>query len=235
MVRTVLEAVFTKGWEINALLYGLTFLLAQYAVYNIIFRGLVGDPRAYSFVELQYWMRKANFLGAVVFAPLFEEIMFTYLAYFSFLGYAQPGKEGIVLLFVASFFALLHLPGDLQQSRYYPAGRKIYVLSKSQLQRFFYSLAAFFIFQQTGQLWITITLHYVFNALVSYFNLHQEDHPLALEKLDGLLVLIMAMNGGFAIVACYFFYGQYADLGIYLVPLVGFIILDGIKTCYTRI
>lgn len=141
----MLDTVFTKGWEINVLLYGAIYLLAQYAVYKIIFSALVGSPQSYDHRGLQHWNRKSIFLGAVIFAPLFEEVMFTYLAYESFLSYAVAGKEGIVLLFVAAFFAALHFPGDLEQLGYRWTIRNILLLIKFQLNRFFFSLSAYFI------------------------------------------------------------------------------------------
>lgn len=224
----MLETIFTEGWKLNVLLYGLIFLLADYAVYKIIFAALVGAPQSYRYEDQKYWYRKASFLGAVIFAPLYEEIMFTYLAYSSFLSYAQEGKEGIVVLFVAVFFALLHLPGDLRQMGYGLDGRKLFLLLKFQLNRFFYSLAAYFIYQLTGQLWATIALHYFFNAVVSFYNFGLEDEPHEFERGagDSLLFFILTLNIGFAFLGNFFFYEQYPQLGACLLPLSGLVLMD---------
>ncbi len=227
---SIINNVFTEGWEFIVLSYGTVFLLARHSVYKIIFRPLIGEPESYRYEDQKQWYRKASFSGAVIFAPLFEEIMFTYLAYANFLHYAHIGKEGLVVLFVATFFALLHLPGDLRQmSRYRLDNQAIYLLIRFQFNRFFYSLAAYFIYKLTGQLWVTITLHYFFNAIVSFYNFDLEDQTFPYEKGDGRLLLIRLLNVGFALSANYFFYQQYPQLGLYLVPLTGFIVFDFIK------
>lgn len=227
----MLDAIFTEGWKLNVLLYGLIFLLADYAIYKIIFAALVGQPQSYYEEDLKFWYRKASFLGAVIFAPLYEEIMFTYLAYSSFLGYAQEGMDGVVILFVAMFFAALHFPGDWRQLGYRLDGSRVYLLVKFQVSRFFYSLAAYFIFQWTGQLWVTILLHYFFNAVVSFYNFDLEDDPYGFERGDGegTLLFILLLKLGFAVLGSYFFYQQYPQLGLYVLPLIGFILIDIIR------
>ena len=225
----MLDTIFVKGWELNVALYGLVFLLADYAVYKIIFAALVGAPQTYDLRELRFWYRKASFLGAVIFAPIYEEIMFTYLAYSSFLSYAHEGKEGIVVIFVALFFALLHFPGDWRQMNYRLDGNRIYLLLKFQLQRFFYSLSAYFIYQLTGQLWVTVLVHYFFNAVVSIYNFDLEDNPYAPNREDGLLILIILLNIGFALMGNYFFYDYYPQFGLYLLPFTAFVLLDLVR------
>lgn len=221
-----MHQIFTKGWELNVLLYGLVFLLAQHVVYKIIFRPLIGAPRSYYYEDIRHWQRKASFLGAVIFAPLFEEVMFTYLAYASFLKFAVAGQEGIVILFVASFFAILHFPGDFRQMGRRFTGWTVYRLFKFQLDRLFFSLSAYFIYKLTGYLWVTIALHYFINALVSLYNYDLEDQEFPIERNDGRLLLIRLTNMGFALSATYFFYAAFPDLGLYLIPFSGFVIFD---------
>ncbi len=223
------DVIFTKGWELNMLIYGLVFLLARYSVYKIVFRGLIGVPKSHDYDDQRYWYRNASFLSAVVFAPLYEEIMFTYLAYASFISYAQEGKEGLVIIFVAVFFALLHLPGDLSRTRYLSGNAKIYSLFRGQLDRFFYSLAAYIIYQWTGWLWTTIALHYFYNALVSFYNFDLEDQPDTFGRRDDRLLLILLLDVAFAVLATYFFYEQYPSFGLYLIPLLGFVLLDSFR------
>ena len=222
----MLEQIFTTGWLVNVLLYGLVFLLAQHLVYRIIFRSLVGSPKSYYYKDLHYWQRKASFLGAVIFAPLFEEWMFTYLAYASFLRYAAPGQEGWVILFVGLFFALLHFPGDFRGM-----GRRLtrwtaYRLFKGQLDRLFFSLTAFYIYTMTEQLWLTILLHYFINAVVSIFNFDLEDNGWMLEPQDGRLLLIRGINISMAVAAVYFMYTHHSFVGLCLLPLALFSIID---------
>lgn len=222
----MLDSIFTSGWEVNALIFAAVYLLTQYAVYKIVFRALVGQPDSYSEEDLRHWYRKATLLSAAVFAPLFEEFMFTYVAYAHFLPYAQPGEEGIVIIMVGAFFALLHLPGDLRGIDYQITGRTIYRLLKDQLTRFFYSPAAYFIFLLTGNLWITIGLHYLFNALVCVFYFDLEDHPDLLERRDGRLLLLLLLDLGFAFYANYYFFVWYPQLGWWLLPFTLFLVLD---------
>lgn len=224
----MLDTIFTQGWKLNVLLYGIIFLLADYAIYKIIFAALVGAPHSYHYEDQKRWYRKASFLGAVIFAPLYEEIMFTYLAYSSFLSYAQEGQEGIVILFVALFFAALHFPGDWRQLGHRLDGPRIYLLIKFQVSRFFYSLAAYFIYHLTGYLWVTILLHYLYNAVVSFYNFDLEDnaHAYKQEGGNGMLSLIILLKLSFAISGIYFFYQQFPQLGGYLIPLAAFAVKD---------
>lgn len=222
----MLEQVFTQGWLVNVLLFGLVYLLAQHLVYRIIFSTLVGSPKSYYHKDLVYWRRKASFLGAVIFAPLFEEWMFTYLAYGSFLRYAAPGQEGWVVLFVGLFFALLHFPGDFRRMGRRLTGWTVYRLLKGQLDRLFFSLTAFFIYTLTEQLWLTILLHYFINAVVSIYNFDLEDNGWMMEPQDGRLLLIRATNISLAIAAVYFMYMHYSFVGLCLLPLALFSIFD---------
>ena len=222
----MLENIFTTGWLVNVILFGLVFLLAQHVVYQIIFRSLIGSPKSYYHKDLIHWQRKASFLGAVIFAPLFEEWMFTYLAYTSFLRYAAPGQEGWVIFFVGLFFALLHFPGDFQRMGRRIAPWTIYRLFKFQLDRLFFSLTAFFIYQLTGQLIVTIVLHYLINGIVSVYNFDLEDNGWTSDKGDGRLILIRLINIGLALVAVYFMYVNYPLVGLSLLPLAIFSISD---------
>lgn len=221
-----MDAIFKEGYILNVFLYASVFLLAQFAVYRLIFAAVIGRPRSLSWNDLKYWQRKVNFLSAVIFAPLFEEVMFTYLAYNSFLQYAQPGKAGIVLLFVASFFALLHLPGDIRNQMNNRGELNYYILFKFQVHRFFYSLAAFFIYQQTQSLWITIFLHYFYNAIVSIFHFDVEDQQFHITGRDAYILLIVFMNCGFAILATYCYYIFSPQLVLLIFLLLGFVLLD---------
>lgn len=218
--------LFIDGWQLNILLYGVVFLLAQHVVYKVIFRPLIGQPKSYYFEDIQHWRRKASFFGAVIFAPLFEEVMFTYLAYASFLKYAVAGKEGIVILFVAGFFAILHFPGDFRQQGYRLNPWIVYRLFKFQLDRFFFSLTAYFIFQQTGSLWVTIGLHYFINAIVSLYNFDLENPVEPLEKNDGRLLLIRLTNSSLIVCACYFLFLHFPTLGFYVLPFGIMVLLD---------
>ena len=222
----MLDQIFSKGWELNILLYGVVFLLAQHVVYKVVFRPLIGTPKSYHFEDLKHWRRKASFLGAVIFAPLFEEVMFTYLAYSSFLHFAKPGMEAIVILFVAAFFAILHFPGDFRQMGYRLTSWTLYRLVIFQLDRFFFSLCAYFLYVTTGYLWVTIGLHYLINAIVSIYNFDLEDQFLAVEKNDGRLLLIRIMNSGLAVTGTYFLYQVYPTVGWYLLPFASFVVLD---------
>ena len=152
--------------------------------------------------------------------------MFTYLAYASFLKYAVAGKEGIVILFVAGFFAILHFPGDFRQQGYRLNFWIAYRLFKFQLDRFFFSLTAYFIYQQTGYLWVTIGLHYFINAIVSLYNFDLEDPVEPLEKNDGRLLLIRLTNSSLVIVACYFLFLFFPTLGFYILPFGTIVLLD---------
>ena len=158
-----------------------------------------------SYEDVKRWYRSISFSGAVVVAPLFEEGMFTWLAYKVFLSYAQIGKDGVVILAVALFFAMLHLPGDLSRMRYYSSSRRIYLLIKFQLNRFFYSLAAYYIYLLTDQLLVTIVLHYIYNVVVSLNIFDIEDRPDSFEKRDGRLLLSRYMNLAFTFAACSLF------------------------------
>lgn len=61
----------------------------------------------------------------------------------------------------------------------------------------------------TGALWITIILHYFFNAIVIFYNFDLEDQGYYPRKGDSRLVLIRLMNIGFALFAVYIFYMHY--------------------------
>lgn len=212
-----MNAIFIEGWLGNAILYGVIYFLAEYATYKIIFKTLVTAPKSYDYRELKYWNRKVLFIGAVIFAPLYEEVMFTYLAYASFLNYTQPGQEALIIIFVASFFALLHLPGDLRVQQRSYSGINIYNLLIFQFQRFFYSLTAYFIFIQTGVLWITILIHFFYNAFVSIYQFEMEDQLFPMPKTDVYLGFIFVVNICFGLISCYFFYLFYPTYLAYLV------------------
>ena len=224
-----MNSIFIEGWIPNTLLFAVVYFLAEYATYKIIFRQLVSTPKSYNYRELRHWNRKASFIGAVIFAPLYEEVMFTYLAYATFLHYTQPGQEGIVIIFVASFFALLHLPGDLKQQRHSSAGINLYNLIVYQSQRFFYSLTAYFIYVETQALWITILIHYFYNAFVSVYQFDMEDQIFPVEKTDIYLLLIFLMNICFGPIACYYFFNYYPNLVVYIALLMGFMLLNYIR------
>lgn len=220
------EKIFTSGWMINVLLFALVFLLAQHVVYQIIFRSLVGSPKSYYHKDLIHWQRKASFLGAVIFAPFFEEWMFTYLAYGSFLRYAEAGQEGWVIFFVGLFFALLHFPGDFQRM-----GRRLsvwntYRLFKFQLDRLFFSLTAYFVYVLTGELIVTIAMHYLINGIVSVYNFDLEDNGWMMQQQDGRLILIRLINISLAMGATYFMYDAYPLVGLSILPFAIFSISD---------
>lgn len=221
-----MDTIFIQGWLTNALIYGAIYLLAEHAIYKILFNKLVGSPTFSSYQDLKYWSRKASFIGAVIFAPLYEEVMFTYLAYTSFLHYAQADAQGLVIIFVACFFALLHLPGDIRQQGNSLAGIDVRSLLKFQTQRFFYSLTAYFIYRQTGALWITIMIHYLYNAIVSVYQFDVEDRQFAFQDSDASLLIILIMNVGFGIVACYYFFLFYPTIGLYLLPVLVFVLYE---------
>lgn len=221
-----MHRIFSEGWLTNVILYAVIYLMAEYITYKLIFKALVGSPKSYNFHELRHWSRKASFIGAVIFAPLYEEVMFTYLAYTSFLGYALPDQRGLVIIFVALFFALLHLPGDLRQQQSSYAGINVHLLLKFQAQRFFYSLTAYFIYQQTQSLWVTIIIHYFYNAIVSVYQFDLEDRRFSFQQTDSYLILIIGMNISFGVMACYFFYNYSPSLGIYLIPVLIFVLFD---------
>lgn len=229
----MLNSIFTEGWEYNVLLYGLTFLLAEYAVYKIVFRALAGVPQSYRYEDQWRWYQKASILSSAIFAPLFEEVMITWLAYSSFLRYAQAGQEGVVILFVALFFGLLHLPVDLRQTGRELNGRKLYRLFKGQVTRFFYALAAYYIYQYTDLLWVTIGLHYLFNILVSIFNFDLIERPHFYEERDGRLLLILLLDLGFALLGTYSIYRNHPALTIYLVLPIVFLLYDFRKVYLT--
>ena len=211
------------------MLYAAIYFLAEYATYKIVFRQWVSLPRSYTYQEIKYWNRKASFIGAVIFAPLYEEVMFTYLAYSSFLGYTQPGQEGTIIIFVAAFFASLHLPGDLRQQQNSYDGIDLHNLLLFQFPRFLYSLTAYFIFIQTQALWITIAIHYCYNAFVSVYQFEIEDQLFPGQSTDFYLLLIFLTNICFGGVACYFFYQFYPGLGIYLLFAMGFMLMSYVR------
>lgn len=217
--------IFTAGWEINLLLFIAVFKLAEYAVYHIIYPAIVGVPDYYNFDAFQHWYRKASILSSVVFAPLFEEFLFTYLAYATFLRYAQSGQEWIVLLSVAAGFALLHLAGDWKEMKGRLNLYGLFLLFKYQLDRFFYSLAAYFIYDRTGDIWITIAIHYFFNYVITSCIFEREDHPEMTGRRDGRLLLLGIMDISFAVLAVAYFYSHFPDIWWYL--LIGPLILGG--------
>jgi membrane protease YdiL (CAAX protease family) len=219
----MLDSIFKDGWEVHLLLYALVFYFFFYVVYPVIFRALMGRPTDYTYESIRQWQRKASFFGAVFLAPLFEEWWFTFLAYTSFLNFAQSGQEGIIILAVATFFALLHLPGDLRRINYRIDGQTFFHLLRGQLERFFFSLAAYFIYHWTGEIWVTILLHYFYNAVASIINFDIEDHPYFYLEGDGRLYMLQAMDLGCAVLACYFFYVYYSPLTICL--LIGIFLM----------
>jgi len=221
-----IENIFLEGWWKIVLMYGAVYLLMEYATYSIIFTSLMGKPKAWTIEEITFWRRKAQFIGAVFFAPLFEEFIITYLAYTSFLKFAQEGMEGIVLILVAIFFALLHLPGDLHRQRYSFSGIQIRKLFFGQLLRFFYSLTAYFIYIKTGTLWASIVLHYFANALVSIYNFDLQDGIRAVGSFNILQLLIVWMHLGFGIFAAYHFYHFAPEWSGYLAGVGALYILN---------
>ena len=220
------EKIFTNGWLLNVVMFAVVFLLAQHVVYQIIFRALVGSPKSYYHKDVVHWQRKASFFGAVIFAPLFEEWMFTYLAYASFLQFAVAGQEGWVIFFVGLFFALLHFPGDFQRMGRQLTSWNLYRLFKFQLDRLFFSLTAFFIYKATEQLVLTILLHYLINGIISVYNFDLEDNGLNEAAADGRLILIRLINISLAFSAVYFMYRSYPLVGLSLLPFAIFSISD---------
>lgn len=203
------DKIFTPGWELNLILFGAIFYLAQYIVYRIIYPRLVGAPDIYDFEALRHWYRKASIWSSVVIAPLFEEFLFTFLAFSAFLRYAQGGQEGFVMILVAAFFALLHFPRDWQEMQARLNLHRAFLLFKYQLDRFFYALAAYIIYEHTGILWITIIIHYFFNFVVTICIFEREDHPETIGTTDGRLILLGLMDLSFAVMACIYFYQNY--------------------------
>lgn len=230
----MLDSILKEGWEPTALLFGIVFWLARLTIYKMIFNPLAGEPKSYEYEDIKRWYRSISFSGAVVVAPLFEEAMFTWLAYKVFLSYAQVGKEGVVIIAVALFFALLHLPGDLSRMRYFSNSRGIYLLIKFQLSRFFYSLAAYYIYLLTDQLLLTIVIHYVYNVVVSLNKFDFEDSPDSFEKRDGRLFLSRFMNLGFTLISAHFFYFTYPELFLFWVALPACFILYDFLRAYFR-
>ena len=212
-----LDQIFTEGWWRIVVLYAAIYLLMEYATYNIIFRSLMGKPTAWTVEEIRFWRRKAQFIGAVFFAPLFEEFIITYLAYTSFLQFSQKGMEGIVLILVAIFFALLHLPGDLHRHQNSITGIQLRGLIFGQFLRFFYSLTAYFVYTKTGTLWASIVLHYFANALVSVYNFDIQDGIRAVGSVNILRFLITWMHIGFGLFASYQFYYFSPEWSPYLI------------------
>lgn len=206
------QQIFTPGWEVNLLLYGAVFYLARYIVYRIIYPAIVGTPKYYDFESIRQWYRKASMWSAVVFAPLFEEIWFTFLAFAAFLRYARDGQEGTVMVMVAAFFALLHFPRDWEELGARLSPQRAILLFKYQLDRFFYALAAYIIFESTGNLWITITIHYFFNYVVTICIFEREDHPETIGRQDGRLFLLGLMDLSFAAMSTVYFYQHFPAL-----------------------
>ena len=73
---------------------------------------------------------------------------------------------------------------------------------------------------------MTICLHYIINAIVSLYNFDLEDEPYSFEENDGRLLLIRFINLGLAALGMYFFFIQYPDYGLYLIPFAAFTLLD---------
>ncbi len=209
--------IFTEGWLKMTALYAFIFFLTTYAVHAIIFRMLVTGPDSFTWAAFQHYRRKVIFFSAVFVAPLYEEFLITFLAYTSFLQHAQAGQEGIVLILVASFFALLHLPGDIRNQK--SIFRKIMFsrLCNAQLDRFFYSLAAYFTFALTGTLWASIFLHYLYNALVVVHNFDLEDGIKYPGKYDVNRIFIRGINIGFSLFATYCFCSGFPKFYCYMI------------------
>ncbi|PHN02250.1 CPBP family intramembrane glutamic endopeptidase [Flavilitoribacter nigricans] len=211
--------IFTAGWEINLLLFVAVFKLAKYSVYRIIYPAIVGVPDYYSYEAFRHWYRRASIWSSVVFAPLFEEFLFTYLAYATFLRYAREGQEWVVMIAVAAGFALLHFRGDWNGMKGRLDWYGSLLLGKFQLDRFFYSLAAFLIYERTDALWITITIHYFFNYVLTSCIFERQDHPETSDRKDGRLLLLGFLELTFAIYATVYFYAHFPQVWGYL--LVG--------------
>lgn len=208
----MLDQIFLPGWESNLLLYSFVFLMAEYAVYRIIYPAIVGTPKTYDQEGLRSWRRKASWWSAVIFAPIYEELLFTYLAFASFLSFARAGQEGAVMLIIAGIFALLHLPGDWRGSNQKLDLRNLWRLFRFQMDRFFYMLAAYIIYDMTGLLWLTIIIHYFFNFTVSSCIFEWEDQPESFEDTDGRLLLLQLLDLIFAGIACVYFYTHFPTL-----------------------
>ena len=102
----------------------------------------------------------------------------------------------------------------------------VYRLFKFQLDRLFFSLTAFFIYQLTGQLIVTILLHYLINGIVSVYNFDLEDNGWISDKGDGRLILIRLINISLALTAVYFMYTSYPLVGLSILPFAIFSISD---------
>ena len=214
-----IEQIFRDEWWKMAIGYGILFYLYQYITYNIIFRTLVGQPRSFTLEDIRFWRRKANFIGAVFFAPLFEEFMITLLAYASFLRYAREGQEGVVVIIVAVFFALLHIPADVYHQRNSRFGIRPLSLLFWQLDRFFYSLAAYFLFKTTGTLWSSILLHYLVNGLASVYNFDMEDGIKTVGTIDFQRLIIFLLKIGIVLFGIYQYYQVFPETGLNLLYL----------------
>ena len=208
----MLHTIFKDGWEVYVLLYGLVFYVFFYVLYPAVFRALIGGPSDYTYEGIRHYYRKSSIFRSVFLAPPLEEWWFTYLAYTGFLGFAQHGQEGLVILGVGLFFALLHLPGDLRQINYHIDLKNFRYLLMGQLERLFFSLGAYFIYHWTGEILVTILLHYFYNAVATIVNFDLEDHPYFYLEGDGRLYLLQAMDLGFALLVCYFFYRYHPGL-----------------------
>ena len=46
-IPIMLDSILKEGWELNALLFGIVFLLAQHTIYKMIFDPLTGEPKSY--------------------------------------------------------------------------------------------------------------------------------------------------------------------------------------------
>ena len=219
MISISIDQVFHTGWWKMAIAYGALFYMFQYMTYTIIFKSIVGSPTNWSIKEIRFWRRKAQFIGAVFFAPLFEEFMITLLAYASFIQYAREGQEGIVVIMVATFFALLHIPVDVHGQRNSYLGIRPFILLLWQLERFFYSLAAFFLFKMTGTLWSSIVLHYVVNGFASVYNFDMEDGHRAVGSIDIQRLIIVVLEIFIVVFGTYQYHQKYPNFGPYLIGL----------------
>jgi len=222
------DQIFKEGWLFTVLIYAIVYFLAEYATYTIVFRNLMGTPKSYSLDDIRHWRSKASFWSAVIFAPFYEEVMFTWLAYTNFLSFAKEGQYGLVLILVACFFSILHLPGDVRSQLNSFGALHFGRLLRFQFNRIFYSLTAFFIFSSllpsyglVFALGATITLHYFYNALVTFFNYDLQDRTLPNNNF--ILSILISLNIGFGFFATYHFYPYSPNLSIILI--IGIIIL----------
>jgi hypothetical protein len=97
------------------------------------------------------------------------------------------------------------------------------LLFKYQLDRFFYALSAYLIFDLTGDLWITITIHYFFNYVLTVCIFEREDHPETGRQQDGRLLLLSLMDLSFAVMATLYFYQHFPEVWPYLGLLTAFL------------